>query len=128
MGELLQNARDALRHAHCPYSNFRVGAAVLTVDGAVFRGVNVENASYGLAVCAERVALFTAVAAGYQGQLVALAVATEQLPKTPGAGMPCGACRQVMAELLPLSAPVAVARVGTFQVEALLPKPFVLPM
>ncbi len=86
-------ARLARREAYAPYSRYRVGAAVETEDGAVFTGANVENASYGLALCAERVAIFSAVAAGHR-RLRAVAVATGS--KIPAA--PCGACRQVMAE------------------------------
>ncbi|MEE2713862.1 MAG: cytidine deaminase [Planctomycetota bacterium] len=89
--ELVQRARDARGNAYAPYSDYRVGAALLTDDGRVFTGVNVENASYGLTVCAERSAIFTAVAAGARS-FQAIAVATED-----GASC-CGACRQVLFE------------------------------
>ena len=97
--ELLAAAREALKHAYAPYSKFYVGAAILTADGKTFTGCNVENASYGLTVCAERNAIFAAVAASNvkpQGRikLVAVAVATE--PSVAAA--PCGACRQVIWE------------------------------
>lgn len=96
-GELLAAARAARDRARAPYSGYRVGAAVLDAQGRVFTGANVENASYGLTMCAERVALFRAVSEG-AGKIVALAVAAAG----PGAGArPCGACRQVMAELAP---------------------------
>ncbi|MBO2531434.1 cytidine deaminase [Planifilum fulgidum] len=93
---LLAEARRAREHAYVPYSRFPVGAALLTDDGAVFRGCNVENASYGLTNCAERTALFKAVSEGKR-RFAALAVIAD----TPGPVAPCGACRQVMAELCP---------------------------
>jgi cytidine deaminase len=88
---LAQAARAARSHAYAPYSGYAVGAAVLTDDGQVVAGCNVENASYGLSVCAERVAVFRAIAAGAR-RLVAAAVCT------PDGGTPCGACRQVLLE------------------------------
>lgn len=91
--ELLAEASRAFDRAYVPYSNFRVGAAVLAADGRVFAGVNVENASYGLTICAERVALFTAVAAG-ASDFRAIAVAAQRMSPA----LPCGACRQVMSE------------------------------
>jgi cytidine deaminase len=95
---LLARAREALSLAHAPYSHFRVGAAVLTAEGNIYTGVNVENASYGLTVCAERVAIFTAVAQeGPEMRITALAVVCEQ----PGSCPPCGACRQVIFEFGP---------------------------
>ncbi len=92
VSQLLHTALSARHLAHAPYSNFLVGAAALTADGSLFTGVNVENASYGLTCCAERVALFSAIAAGHR-TVVALAVATD------GGHAPCGACRQVISEL-----------------------------
>jgi cytidine deaminase len=89
-------ARDASGRAYCPYSRFRVGAAVLTDDGAITAGCNVENASYGLTVCAERNAVFRAVAEG-RTRVVAVAVYTP----TPRPTAPCGACRQVLYEFGP---------------------------
>ena len=88
---LVRAAVAARRRAYAPYSKFAVGAAVLAADGTVFTGCNVENASYGLSVCAERVAILTAVAAGRR-RLRAVAVAGSS------ATTPCGACRQVMDE------------------------------
>jgi cytidine deaminase len=88
---LAQAARAARAHAYAPYSGYAVGAAVLTDDGRMFAGCNVENASYGLSLCAERVAVFRAIAAGAR-RLVAAAVCT------PDGGTPCGACRQVLLE------------------------------
>jgi len=94
--ELLQAANTARESAYAPYSKFEVGAAVLTKDGKTFHGCNVENASYGLCNCAERTALFSAIAAGYRpGDFAAIAVTGD----TEGPIAPCGACRQVIIEL-----------------------------
>ncbi|RMF07132.1 MAG: cytidine deaminase [Candidatus Neomarinimicrobiota bacterium] len=90
--KLVHIAQDMRQRSRAPYSQYRVGAAVATADGAVIGGCNVENASYSLTCCAERVALFRAVAEGHR-HFQALAVATED------GGSPCGACRQVMWEL-----------------------------
>ncbi len=94
---LLEMAKGAAGQAYAPYSGYRVGAAILCCeDGAVFTGCNVENASYGLTMCAERVAAGAAVAAGYR-TLEAIAIYADG-PEPP---MPCGACRQVLAEFNP---------------------------
>ena len=93
---LLQRAAQVRQCAYVPYSRFRVGAALLAEDGKVFAGCNVENASYGLTICAERNALFQAVAEGC-ARFRALAVVAESDP--PAA--PCGACRQVLSEFAP---------------------------
>ena len=95
---LLQAARKAMKHAHAPYSQFKVGAAMLTSKGEVFTGCNVENASYGLSNCAERTAIFSAVAKSGPGlNIRAIAVVNDQgVPCSP-----CGACRQVIYEFGP---------------------------
>jgi cytidine deaminase len=93
---LLQAARDAARNAYAPYSGFPVGAAVLTANGEVVTGANVENASSGLTICGERVAIQTAAAKGHR-EIVAVAVSA---PRAAGT-TPCGACRQVMNEFKP---------------------------
>ena len=93
MTDLVARAREAMRNAWAPYSEFRVGAAIEAADGRVFVGCNVESASYGLTICAERMALGAAVAAGARA-LRRVAVTTEVDP--PAA--PCGACRQLLAE------------------------------
>jgi cytidine deaminase len=124
LNELLEAARAASRNAYCPYSQFHVGAAV-RAGGKVFTGANIENASYGLTICAERTAAFAAVLAG-AGPIEAIAVACVDASEgcDPALLMPCGACRQVLAEFADLETPVAVDRVGTFQLEELLPLAF----
>jgi cytidine deaminase len=96
--KLFRLARAAMKHAYAPYSHFHVGAAILLKDGRVFTGCNVENASYGLTICAERNAVFAAVAASARKpEIVAVAVINHRrLPCSP-----CGACRQVLAEFGP---------------------------
>jgi len=96
--QLIRAARAAMKHAYAPYSNFRVGAAILLRDKRVFSGCNVENASYGLTICAERNAIFSAVAqSSKKPEIVAAAVVNHRgVPCSP-----CGACRQVMAEFGP---------------------------
>jgi cytidine deaminase len=95
---LLRAARKVMKHAHAPYSNFRVGAAFLTTKGELFVGCNVENASYGLTNCAERTAIFSAVAElGPKIEIRSIAVVNDQgVPCSP-----CGACRQVIYEFGP---------------------------
>jgi len=94
---IVQNMKDAAwaasKHSYSPYSNFRVGAAVLTDSGAVYSGCNIENASYGLSICAERNACFQAISKGNRKITALVVVADSPLP-TP----PCGACRQVINE------------------------------
>jgi len=121
-GALLAAARAARRRAYAPYSGFRVGAAV-RAGGRTFAAPNVENASYGLTVCAERNAVAAAVAGGAR-RLAAVAVASATRPPTP----PCGACLQVLAEFAGPELPVLLAGAGASQVEttlgALLPRGF----
>jgi cytidine deaminase len=90
---LVVAARRARRHAVAPYSEFKVGAALETADGQVITGCNVENATYGLTICAERVAMFTALAAGHR-RFRRVAVVADTGDPTP----PCGACRQILWE------------------------------
>jgi cytidine deaminase len=90
---LVVAARRARRHAVAPYSGFKVGAALETADGQVITGCNVENATYGLTICAERVAMFTALAAGHR-RFRRVAVVADTGDPTP----PCGACRQILWE------------------------------
>ena len=121
---LVAAARAAAAHAYVPYSHFPVGAAVLTRSGEIVSGVNIENASYGLTVCGERVAIFTAAALGHR-ELQAVAVSA---PRAPGTA-PCGACRQVMGEFHPPQGKLVVLldhhdHVERIDFAALLPRSF----
>jgi len=118
--ELVRHAITARQRAYAPYSNYHVGAAVLTSDGTIVMGCNVENAAYPATICAERVALTAAVAQGYR-DFVAIAVATQN------GGTPCGICRQVMAELGPAMLVYITDTAGDFRtttVAELLPDAF----
>lgn len=118
----------ARERAYAPYSGFRVGAAVLAEDGTISAGCNVENASYGLSMCAERVALYAAIARGNRAFKAIAVVGSGTRPVTP-----CGACRQVMAELAPGARVIMVGIDGDqmhleiSSVEDLLPLAFQLP-
>jgi len=119
---LIAAARAARAHAHAPFSSFRVGAAVRATSGRVFTGCNVENATYGLTICAERVAIFKAISEGERGfDAVAVAADTEMLIP------PCGACRQIIWEFCG-DAEIILAnlkgKVETFRMSQLFPKPF----
>lgn len=95
--ELINAARVASHKAYAPYSNFKVGAALMTSDGEIYTGANVENSSYGLTVCAERIAVFKAVTAGAK-QFSSIAITTASQKDYI---FPCGACLQVLAEFAP---------------------------
>ena len=101
---LVQAARDARSRAHAPYSGYSVGAALRTADGAVITGANVENASFGLTVCAERIALFrwcTESTPDQRSTPLEMAIAAGPTGQDPSGGRPCGACLQVMQEFAP---------------------------
>ena len=119
---LIAAAKRARENAHAPYSNFRVGAALRASSGRVFGGSNVENATYGLTVCAERVAIFKAMSEGERG-FDAIAVVTDTDSLTP----PCGACRQLIWEFCG-DVPVILAnlkgKTEVLRMSALFPKPF----
>jgi cytidine deaminase len=122
MTNLRERAFAAMERAYAPYSNFRVGAAVLATDGSITEGCNVENASYPAGICAERSAVAAAVARGNRS-FEALVIATEADEPTP----PCGICRQVLVEFSPRMLVVAVNRDGRetrWTIEELLPKAF----
>lgn len=94
--ELLDTAKKAMEHAYAPYSDFKVGAALLCTDGTVYTGCNIENASYGVCCCAERTAVFKAVSEGRR-DFSAIAIVSS----AGGETFPCGVCRQVLAEFSP---------------------------
>ena len=101
---LIEAAKSARKNAYCPYSRYPVGAAVMTKSGRIFKGCNVENASYGLSLCAERVAIFNAIA-GREKDLAAICVVGRQ-------AKPCGACRQVMFEFSNKNTPLYIVDLG----------------
>jgi cytidine deaminase len=120
--ELIKAALAARLHAHAPYSKFLVGAAIEAEDGRVFTGCNVENATYGLTVCAERVAVFKAISEGAR-KFRAIAVAADTKTLTP----PCGACRQILWEFLgdvPLTLVNLEGNVEQLRLSEIFPRPF----
>jgi cytidine deaminase len=119
---LLAAARQARENAHAPYSNFRVGAALRAASGRIFGGCNVENATYGLTICAERVAIFKAISEGERG-FNAIAVVTDTDALTP----PCGACRQLIWEFcgdVQVILSNLKGKSEVMQMRELFPKPF----
>jgi cytidine deaminase len=122
VGQMVEAAKAAAQNSYSPYSKFRVGAAVLTEDGKIIEGCNVENASYGLANCAERTAVFKAVVDGAH-KIIAVVVYTPTATATP----PCGACRQVLNEFGPTAHVICVCDSDdkvTTTVDQLLPGAF----
>jgi len=119
---LVGAARAAREHAVAPFSGFKVGAALLTPVGTIISGCNVENATYGLTVCAERVAMFKALSEGHR-EFVAVAVVADTTDPTP----PCGACRQILWEFggdLEVFLANLTEHKGTYRLADLLPLPF----
>src|SRR5438876_7228953 len=120
--QLLEAALAVREHAHAAFSNFKVGAALETEDGHIVTGCNVENASYGLTICAERVAMFKAISEGHR-RFVRIAVVADTEAPTP----PCGACRQILWELggdLEVILGNLSEEKGRFRMRELLPLPF----
>lgn len=121
--ELVEAARQAREQAHAPYSNFKVGAAIECSDGRVMTGCNVENSSYGLSMCAERVAIFKAISEGIHNFRRIAVIADTHTPVRP-----CGACRQVISDLFPKDTEVIMANlagtVESISIHELLPAPF----
>lgn len=115
--QLIQHALKAREKAYVPYSNFAVGAALLSEDGSIFLGCNIENAAYPVTVCAERTALFKAVSEGHRS-FKAMAVIAD----TPGPVSPCGSCRQVMSELFPRNLPVYLSNLQGQYIETTVDK------
>jgi cytidine deaminase len=119
---LIEAANEARANSYAPYSKFAVGAALLTESGAVFRGGNVENASFGLTTCAEQAVVAAAITAG-QHKFVRMVIVTDSDEPT----LPCGRCRQVLAEFAPDLEVVAVTVSGkseSHRLSELLPRPF----
>lgn len=119
---LIEEAKKARNNAYAPYSNFKVGASLLTKRGRIYSGANVENASYGLTVCAERIAVFKAVTDG-ERDFIAIAVVADTEDLTP----PCGACLQVLLEFSPDMKVILSNLKGdrkTFSLKELIPHPF----
>ncbi len=122
---LISAAKEAAKKAYAPYSGLAIGAAVLAANGDIFTGCNVENASYGLTVCAERVAIFRAISEG-----VRVFTALGIFPNGSSSAMPCGACRQVISEFAPQCLIVLSEEPGKSRIipmSKLLPEPFSLP-
>jgi cytidine deaminase len=123
---LLEAALSARENAYCKYSGFAVGAAILTRSGRIHSGCNVENRTYGLTVCAERVAMASAVAAGDR-EITAVAVVTDTDPPAT----PCGPCREFLSEFGAPDLPVLLANTNgdqtEYRLDELLPHPFELP-
>ena len=120
--DLVSAARQAREHACAPYSHFKVGAALETADGAVVTGCNIENATYGLTICAERVAMFKALSEG-ERSFARIAVVADTEAPTP----PCGACRQILWEYggdLEIVLAHLTAETGRHRLQDLLPLPF----
>lgn len=121
--ELIKAAAEVRLQAYAPYSNYQVGAAIECSDGTVFTGCNVENSSYGLSMCAERVAVFKAISVGRRDFRRIAVIADSH-----SAVRPCGACRQVLSELFPAEAEVIMSstrgKTEVATVSALLPYPF----
>jgi cytidine deaminase len=120
--DLIVAARHAREHAHAAYSRFKVGAALETTDGTIITGCNVENATYGLTICAERVAMFKAISEGHRAFRRVVVVADTVAP-TP----PCGACRQILWEFggdLEVILANLERETGRYRLSALLPLPF----
>lgn len=122
--QLIGKAREALNNAYCPYSKYRVGAAVLTEKGNIYTGCNIENGSYGATNCAERTAVFKAVSEG-ERSFTAIAVFTDEGNPPP---FPCGICRQVLTEFCTHDMPVIIydgeKSVYNFTLEELVPFSF----
>ena len=119
---LITAAKQSRENAHAPYSNFRVGAALRASSGRIFGGCNVENATYGLTVCAERIALFKALSEGERNfDAIAVVTDVDRLPP------PCGACRQLLWEFcgdLPVTLANLQGQTETMQMRELFPRPF----
>jgi len=124
--KLLEKAKVTAKYSYSPYSKFRVGAAVLS-DGKIFTGTNIENASYSLCICAERVAMANAISGGSKKiDGIAIACVDAKVKSNPGELMPCGACRQWLSELAKDAWIVILGHNKIFKIDDLLPNAFSL--
>lgn len=125
MNTLIEKAKAAQKNSYSPYSKFKVGAAVIGNSGAIYSGCNVENASYGLTLCAERVAIFNAISNGESSITeVAVTCIGNDTDDSPSTLMPCGSCRQVMSEFCIPTTKIHIDGIGETILQDLLPNPF----
>jgi cytidine deaminase len=122
--ELIDAAKGACGRAYAPYSNFRVGASLALDDRRIITGCNVENASYGLTICAERAAVFAAIAAG--AKVISCIAVVVDTPTEAASLLPCGACLQVLSEFMPPDGKILIAGGGQFTLKELLPHSFAI--
>lgn len=125
MKKLIELAREARENSYCPYSKFPVGSAVEMNSGNTYTGSNIENASYGLTICAERVAIFKAISSG-ESKIKTIAISCINNNNKQDSLMPCGACRQVISEFSDENTIIAIDGVGNFSVSDLLPSAFTI--
>jgi len=125
MADLIKQANKAKNSSYSPYSKFSVGAAVEMKSGKVYTGCNIENASYGLTICAERVAIFNGISSG-DTLIKKIAISCQCNENSTSSNMPCGACLQVIAEFSDGDIDIQIEDVGNFKLSELFPKPFKL--
>ena len=123
MTDFITQAIIARENSYSPYSKFKVGAAVEMISGEIYTGCNIENASYGLTICAERTAIFKAVSFG-ERYIKRIAISCQGEKDDSSTNMPCGACLQVMTEFSNSDIDILIDGVGEFKLSQLLPKPF----
>lgn len=127
MKTLLEKAKAAQKNSYSPYSGFKVGAAVIGNSGKIYTGCNVENSSYGLTLCAERVAIFNAISNGEASITeIAITCTENNTDDNPPSLMPCGSCRQVMTEFCEGDTVIHIDGVGLTTLKEILPNPFKL--
>ncbi len=123
--QLILKAKEALKNSYSPYSSFKVGAALLTKSGRVYLGTNIENASFSATVCAERVALFSAVASG-EKEFSKIAIVAEKDGETQDECFPCGICRQTLVEFCDKDFSVVLGEDKEYTLLELFPNSFIL--
>lgn len=125
MPDLIKKANSAKNNSYSPYSKFSVGAAVEMQSGQVYTGCNIENASYGLTICAERVAIFKGISLG-ETRIKKIAISCQTDEGSTSSNMPCGACLQVIAEFSDSDIDIQIEGIGNYKLSELLPRPFKL--